>query len=127
MLTDRLFRAAAACLQPAGTLTIVTDSAFYAELLLRCLSAHDYFEPGARGSSELPRGGRLVSTGARGIELIAAKPGVWCRHEATGASSYFDRLWQTGLSAHSATHDRFVLHLQTRKSSQVPKSSQVKS
>ena len=45
--------------------------------------------------------------------MVLAAPGRWCRHEAEGASSYFDRLWKTGLSAHSATHDRYVLHVRT--------------
>ena len=45
--------------------------------------------------------------------MVLAPPGRWCRHEAEGASSYFDRLWKTGLSAHSATHDRYVLHVRT--------------
>ena len=26
-------------------------------------------------------------------------------------SSYFDRLWKTGLSVHSAKHERYVLHV----------------
>ena len=40
-----------------------------------------------------------------------AAPGEWCGHVASGASSYFDRLWKTGLSVHSAKHERYVLHV----------------
>ena len=47
------------------------------------------------------------------VELYCGTPGEWCRHPAAEASSYFDRLWRTGLSAHSATVDRYVLHLRT--------------
>ncbi len=47
---------------------------------------------------------------AGGIELVAAPPGPWCGWRAE-SSSYFDRLWRTGISAHSAAHERFVLHV----------------
>ena len=43
--------------------------------------------------------------------LHQAAPGEWCGHVASGASSYFDRLWKTGLSVHSAKHERYVLHV----------------
>ena len=142
MLTPRLFRAAAAALRPGGHLTIVTDNAWYAELaaprvpllstapstaepppslprgryaelLLDALARHDAFEavPIRR-----PPGARLVRTDKAGrLELLEAIPGEWCGHVASGASSYFDRLWKTGLSVHSAAHDRYVLHVRTRK------------
>ena len=124
-------------LQPHGTLTIVTDNAFYAELLLDAMGAHGAFE-GAITAGGKPADARLIRTvapaarkaaaekkqkkkaptdddarggGARVIELVSAKPGAWCGHAASGASSYFDRLWQTGLSSHSAAHERFVLHV----------------
>ena len=40
MLDRRLFDAAAAVLRPGGTFTIVTDNAWYADLLLDSMAAH---------------------------------------------------------------------------------------
>jgi len=107
MLDDRLFTAAAAALKPGGTLTIVTDNVWYAELLLSILARHSIFEPAGSRAVE----SKLICVGARGVELVSAQPGAWCRHEAAGASSYFDRLWKTGLSVHSAVNERFVIHV----------------
>ena len=106
MLNDRLFTAAATALQPGGTLTIVVDNAWYAELLLLAVARHGSFQPISGVRAE----GRKMVKGHSGFELISAAPGTWCRHEAK-ASSYFDRLWKTGLSSHSATYTRFVLHV----------------
>jgi hypothetical protein len=86
-----------------------TDNAWYADLLLDRLAQNTAFRP-VPTAGRLPPGAKLVRAAA-GIELISATPGSWCRHAAAGASSYFDRLWKTGLSAHSATHERFVLHV----------------
>ena len=124
MLNDRLLSAAARALRPGGTLTIVTDSAFYADLLLDVLARHPFYEPvrtcGGEGGSDT--GGDCGGSAAQrthavkivrarnGFELLSARPGPWCGH-AADASSYFDRLWQTGLSVHSESHDRFVLHV----------------
>ncbi|KAL1529535.1 hypothetical protein AB1Y20_000480 [Prymnesium parvum] len=109
MLNKGTLDVAARALQDGGTLTIVTDNSWYASLLLDSIAAHGAFIPEVDAR---PAGARLVSS-RDGFELIAATPGKWCRHE-TGASSYFDRLWKTGLSAHSAAHERFVLHVRTR-------------
>ena len=57
---------------------------------------------------------RLVRAAAGGFELLSARPGPRCGH-AADASSYFDRLWQTGLSVHSAAHERFV-HVRVKAS-----------
>ena len=132
MLTPRLFDAAAAALRPGGTFTIVTDNAWFADLLLDSLAAHGRFRQAGGGAHAdgqrqqqqqveeeeeeeevaLPEGGRLVrSDAATGLRLVAAPPGPWCRHARAGASSYFDRLWKTGLSVHSAVNERFVLHV----------------
>mmetsp|Transcript_27086 Transcript_27086/g.72709 ORF Transcript_27086/g.72709 Transcript_27086/m.72709 type:complete len:279 (-) Transcript_27086:374-1210(-) len=110
MLNGRMLRAAAAALRPGGTLTIVTDNGWYAGVLLDSFAAlGGAFRP---ASKRVPDGGRLVrSTG--GFDLIAAPPGEWCGHATAAASSYFDRLWKTGLSAHSATHERYVLYVRT--------------
>ena len=61
------------------------------------------------------RAAQSVARGGSGIELVSAKPGPWCRHATGHASSYFDRLWQTGLSVHSAAHERFVLFVARRR------------
>lgn len=90
-----------------------TDNAWYADLLLDSLASHEAFEGVTQPTAGLPPGAKVVRTTA-GIELISGTPGAWCRH-AAGASSYFDRLWKTGLSVHSATNDRFVLHVAVRK------------
>ena len=54
---------------------------------------------------EICRNEEVLGASAAGIELVAV--------EAAGGEgvSYFDRLWQTGLSVHSAAHERFVLHV----------------
>ena len=65
--------------------------------------------------------GRVVRTRSSGesdrdgdcLQLIAAPPGEWCRH-AAAHSSYFDRLWRTGVSKHSQREERFVLHVRRR-------------
>ena len=95
------------------THTPQTDNAWYADLLLDSLASHEAFEGVIQPTGGLPPGAKVVRATA-GIELISATPGAWCRH-AAGASSYFDRLWKTGLSVHSATNDRFVLHVAVRK------------
>ena len=113
--------AAAAALRIGGHLTIVSDNAWYAEQLFEALDAHGAFEGARGGGAARPAGARVVRAGAaarggarRAVELVCAKPGAWCGHAADGASSYFDRLWQTGLSAHSAVHERYVLHVARR-------------
>ena len=101
-------------LQPgAGTLTVVTDNAWYAEVLLEQLSAHGRWEavPGAQPDASL---GRVKRTSASGLGLCVAAPGEWCRHAAAGSSSYFDRLWKRGVSKHSAREERYVLHVRRR-------------
>ena len=118
MLNDRLLSAAAAALRPGrGTLTIVTDSPFYADMLLDSIATHGSYEPIASRELSDDKGGtkRLVRAAAGGFELLSARPGPWCGH-AADASSYFDRLWQTGLSVHSAAHERFVLHVRVKAS-----------
>ena len=112
MLDAPTLAAAAAALRPGGTLTVVTDNAWYAELLLGLLSSHGGFGPPP--DSHPPRDATLVTSaaGAAGaIHVYAAAPGRWCRHEAEGASSYFDRMWRTGLSLHSSAEQRYVLHV----------------
>ena len=92
----------------------VTDNAWYADLLLSALARHGKWEhvPGAR--PEEASGGHVRRTDKEsGLQLFAAAPGKWCGHESAG-SSYFDRLWQTGVSKHSARHERFVLHVRRR-------------
>lgn len=109
MLDSRLLDAAARALLPGqGTLTIVTDNEWYGGLLLDALSAHGAFHaaPSARGVPD----SRVVRAIGR-MQLLSAAPGPWCRHAPVKASSYFDRLWQSGISAHSAAHERFVLHV----------------
>ena len=125
MLDDRLLSAAAAALRPGGTLTIVTDNTFYAELLLDALARRaDVFRPADTTATKAraPKAGgggggggtpRLVRS-RNGFSLFEAPPGAWCRHEAAGASSYFDRLWKTGLSVHSKVDERYVLHVSRR-------------
>ena len=117
MLDAALLDAAAAALRPArgagprggaGTLTIVSDNAWYAGLLLDALARHGSYAQ-APYAAPTPAGARRVRA-AGGIELVAAPPGPWCGWRAE-SSSYFDRLWRTGISAHSAAHERFVLHV----------------
>jgi hypothetical protein len=109
MLDERLLTAAARALKPGGTLTIVTDSAFYADMLLDAIARHPAYAPTL--AATIGTQGAKVVRARDGFELLSARPGPWCGH-ATDASSYFDRLWQTGLSVHSEAHDRFVLHVQ---------------
>ena len=87
-------------------MTIVTDNSWYAELLLCSIARHAAFQqvPGLRNEEV-----QLVQSRS-GIDLLSGKPGTWCGHTA-GASSYFDRLWKTGLSTHSSANVRFVLHV----------------
>ena len=118
MLDSRTLRAAAAALRPGGTLTIVTDAPTYAAHLLEALDETGLFEGAAKGGGvDAPPGAAVlqVAGGGSAIELISARPGAWCRH-AAGASSYFDRLWQTGVSRHSAAAaERYVLHCVRRR------------
>ena len=115
MLDSRMLRAAAAALHPGGTFTIVTDNQWYAERLYDTLAAHNAFVRAQYEGGGLPASAKVVREAAarkhgQGVQLVCAKPGAWCRHAAE-ASSYFDRLWQTGISVHSAKHERYVLHV----------------
>ena len=117
MLDTRLFDAAAAALRPGGTLTIVTDNAWYADLLLDSLAAHGAWAavPGAleaaTAAAAAAQGGasRTLRRSAGGLQLIVAPPDEWCGH-VVSSSSYFDRLWRRGVSKHSAVAERYVLH-----------------
>ena len=117
MLDTRLFDAAAAALRPGGTFTIVTDNAWFADLLLDSLAAHGAWAavPGAleaaTAAAAAAQGGasRTLRRSAGGLQLIAAPPGEWCGH-VVSSSSYFDRLWRRGASPHCAVAERYVLH-----------------
>jgi len=139
MLAPRVLNAIYRALAPSGTLTIITDNQWYGELLLAGIASHGGFGP-VDGASR-PVGSRQVSVrvvdvksqpsvgGKDGppshwnsrvtedhrsvaVELVAAAPGAWCAHANNNASSYFDRLWQTGISVHSSKHERFVIYVQ---------------
>ena len=123
MLDERLLDAAAAALRPGeGTLTIVSDNAWYAELLLDTLARHGAWAPppllpadaSAGGAEDAGRRGRRVRrTAGDGLQLVVGAPGAWCGH-AAASSSYFDRLWRRGVSKHSAVEERYVLHVVSR-------------
>lgn len=115
MLDGRLLDAAARALRPgAGTLTIVSDNKWYAELLLGQLSAHGQWEsvPGAQPEEGVGGRGRRVDASS-GLTLFAAPPGGWCRH-SSASSSYFDRLWRRGVSRYSSVDERYVLYVRRR-------------
>ena len=119
MLDRRLFDAAAAVLRPGGTFTIVTDNAWYADLLLDSMAAHGAWAavPGALEAATAAATAAAAQSGASrtlrrsvgGLQLIVAPPGEWCGH-VVSSSSYFDRLWRRGVSKHSAVAERYVLH-----------------
>ena len=113
MLDRRLFDAAAAALRPGGTFTIVTDNAWFADLLLDSLAAHGAWAavPGALEAAKAAAaadGARALRRTAGGLQLIVAPPGEWCGH-VVASSSYFDRLWRRGVSKYSAVADRYVI------------------
>ena len=115
MLDGRLLDAAARALRPgAGTLTIVSDNKWYAELLLGQLSAHGQWEsvPGAQPEEGVGGRGRRVDASS-GLTLFAVPPGGWCRH-SSASSSYFDRLWRRGVSRYSSVDERYVLYVRRR-------------
>ena len=88
-----------------GLLIICTDNSWYAELLCRVIS-------------ELPQYTSLTSRGAGmdvdrvidGITLFSGVPGKEVGVPARdGASSYFDRMFQSGLSNHASAFDRYTV------------------
>ena len=128
MCDERMLNAASVALSPGGTLTIVSDNAWYAELLFEMVNEHGDFEgaaskkdaeaEGLGGPVTIVRAAPMSKSnqvrGGKSVTLLSAKPGAWCRHASSSASSYFDRMWQTGLSKHSAKEARYVLHLRRR-------------
>ena len=125
---ERMLNGASVALSPGGTLTIVSDNAWYAELLFEMVNEHGDFEgaaskkdaeaEGLGGPVTIVRAAPMSKSnqvrGGKSVTLLSAKPGAWCRHASSSASSYFDRMWQTGLSKHSAKEARYVLHLRRR-------------
>ena len=97
------FRVDVAALQEQlGECASADDGADHAPLVLFGERAA-YFRHGSYAqapyAAPTPAGARRVRA-AGGIELIAAPPGPWCGWRAE-SSSYFDRLWRTGIRRRS--------------------------
>lgn len=112
MLDAELFREVARVLKTDGTFVIVTDNSWYARLLLR-IAAGCFVTPPLPAATDYK-----VIHGA-GVRLHVGRLGPAVGHFDDAASTYFDRLWRTGLSKHAAKADRFVLYLQKKKKSDV--------
>eukprot|EP00939_MAST-03C_sp_MAST-3C-sp1_P002477 g2477.t1 len=115
LLDTTFFDAMCEALEEGGMLTIVTDNEWYGNVLVQVVTS-----AASRARFESPK---IANHGAAkirlhsetdGIRLWVGSPGRACGH-ATSASSYFDRLWKTGVSRHAASSERYVLFL--RKSS----------
>jgi pentatricopeptide repeat protein len=112
LLTAPFLKAVWLALRDGGMLTIVSDSAWYAQLLLRTLAALGDDAP--FGSTRLPtKGDGAFAEVARAgkVVLYEGRPGPDCGHHAPELRSYFDRLWDT-----SRKTARFVLCVRKRKS-----------
>lgn len=101
----------AAAMAPRGLLCICSDNLWYAQMLCRIVGGSP--ECVAKFTSLLPAEAKLkVHEEIAGVTLFLGVPGRSCGvPDAAGASSYFNRMFQSGLSNHAAAFERYTLCL----------------
>ena len=101
----------AAALAPQGVLCICSDNLWYAQMLCRIIGSSR--ECATNFVSLQQTDTKLkVQEEIEGITLFLGVPGQNCGvPDATGASSYFDRMFQSGLSNHASAFERYTLCL----------------
>ncbi|KAJ1481156.1 putative methyltransferase-domain-containing protein [Baffinella frigidus] len=111
LLDEAFFLSMHPALAKSGVITIVTDNLWYAKLLVRIVAGINKRAKGKGAvsfKSLLPPKGTKELDDSHGVTLYQGVPGPDSGHAAE-ASSYFDRLWQKGISKHSHTKERFFL------------------
>ena len=101
----------AAAMAPRGLLCICSDNLWYAQMLCRIVGGSP--ECAANFTSLVPAEAKLkVHEEIAGVTLFLGVPGRSCGvPDAAGASSYFNRMFQSGLSNHAAAFERYTLCL----------------
>ena len=99
MLDSWLFVLLARAIAPDGELSIVTDNAWYARLLVDVL--HEATTAFQSTSAEHPQRAPLLEKHDIRVDIVDPGPD----------ETYFDRLWRTGVSQHSDHRRRYLLHL----------------
>eukprot|EP00940_MAST-03C_sp_MAST-3C-sp2_P000964 g964.t1 len=113
LLDSAFFTTMHASLCTGGRLTIVTDNEWYGRLLLQIVyglrTGHVLFASPDISSSSIQ-----IHAESGKLALWAGQPDASCGHAAS-ASSYFDRLWKTGVSRHASASQRYFLYLERQE------------
>ena len=96
-------------LAPRGLLCICSDNHWYAQMLCNILGSSPVCS--TKFTSLTPKEARLkLNEQISGVNLFLGVPGRSCGvPDSSGASSYFDRMFQSGLSSHASAFDRYTI------------------
>jgi pentatricopeptide repeat protein len=110
LLSSKFLSSIGDALVEGGLLCICTDNHWYAELLCNTISGLSKYTSLTSRSS----GGMSVYNEVSGITLFSGVPNAACGVPVV-ASSYFDRMFQSGLSNHAAAFDRWSICVRKKK------------
>ena len=103
LLTAPFLEAIHKVLRHGGSLWVVSDNKWYAELICRELGQTSFF-------SMTPEQTGLAVSGRQGRMMIyKGTPRMPGEISGGNSSSYFDRLFQSGLSTHASSHQRWTI------------------
>ena len=107
LLDVPFFESMASVLATGGTIAITSDNRWYSEMLV-----HIAAQVASRAGLECVHLADLpVRCEHRGIKLYVGVPGEACGAPAKGGSSYFDRLFKSGLAKNASCVERYMICL----------------
>ena len=118
LLTEEFLNIISNALIDGGLLCICTDNAWYAELLCRNIGALKQYRSLSPRFAGLEVNAELDGWNKYGINIFSGVPGKHCGvPDAEGASSYFDRMFQSGLSNHASAFERYTICVRVKRTS----------
>jgi|TARA_B110000091_G_scaffold199413_1_gene229204 hypothetical protein len=118
LLTEEFLNIISNALIDGGLLCICTDNAWYAELLCRNIGALKQYRSLTPRFAGLEVNAELDGWNKYGINIFSGVPGKHCGvPDAEGASSYFDRMFQSGLSNHASAFERYTICVRVKRTS----------